>query len=913
MIIVKKPQFLMASYNPIDLVVNYGTSFTSIVSEFVVRNKVSDNPVSIKRLNIYNDDILKYNLSDFVSSYHPRILTSNTFSYKQYSIDDQVNGYLSIIDTGGVPLIINWQYVFNGVYDRNESIDYDATTLLNKPLLSGKQKFIPTEYGQLNIFNGEYNDQSDTDKHTYEYININTDKNNDSSFNDIYSTGGISTTTYDITINDGYLYNYQMATAMVGGKYVIARSTQPNGKNGWRVPSREDWFELRDTIDPTSPSGVFGNNNNNAGISLKYNSLWAANAGTNESKFSAMPSGFLLNNIFVNNATYFGGGSGSPVTANTTARFMTTTEVDGDPDNIWYAILSSANNHLNVFGENQGNKYFGYSIRLVRDAVVGDIDFDPEGYVGNNGFIYPTVKVGDQVWLASNLQEFVFDTSETPPNLANHKGSLSQWNDYTNLGYGFTYYSSDSLTNTCVTSVGFSYPCSFGGNPVTVRPVDFSYTIGNIIDPILNPNKVYRYYNEVYENNTLFPVSRLRYDVSNYPIFSNNTGMSKMISNPIYPASINLSNNIGYMLDVEANLTIEVKDVSRYKVGDELIIRWEELINNSVEKLRHYTTPKVIESIDYENNIIVFTYTLVDTTPYVKENFKCILFDKTESILVRPKRTEATIKLTYSNREVEGNTEDVLVVEIENIYCSNILNYSILHLMEDYEIIGEKLYIDGYYTTDDDKVYLYTRNVATTPIKNHIDSNVNKEYNIIINDEIVFEDLDYTNYYDVYTTKQVWNNIDTNLYHEVLSSEYRFELFNGCGRNEIVQLGYINKWGAVEYLLFNKKRVDAREITRLSMRKPLSIGDRNKYDEELYNYNTNVEYVGEINSDWLDEYEYGRCLDLLESTKVFEVKDGYELPIVVQNTEVIERNIKNDKLFNITIEYRRTYNKKIQR
>jgi hypothetical protein len=210
---------------------------------------------------------------------------------------------------------------------------------------------------------------------------------------------------------------------------------------------------------------------------------------------------------------------------------------------------------------------------------------------------------------------------------------------------------------------------------------------------------------------------------------------------------------------------------------------------------------------------------------------------------------------------------------------------------------------------------LFTTKFVDISFYNWIINN-DKNISVIQPNSIVYDEgIDYTKQYNVYTSKWLVNNNldDDNLYEEQLSDYTEFNLFDECSKFDIVQLGYINQYGAVEYLLFNKKRVDERQIDRLSMRKSLTIGNRTKEDEELYNYNQTVNYIGVITSGWLEEDYYNRCLELLESTKVFEVMDGYELPIVINNTNVVERNNLNDKLYAIDIEYTRTYNKLIQR
>lgn len=45
-------------------------------------------------------------------------------------------------------------------------------------------------------------------------------------------------------------------------------------------------------------------------------------------------------------------------------------------------------------------KTMGSSIRLIKDDSV-----DTGAITGNDGKVYPTVKIGDQVWMAANLME----------------------------------------------------------------------------------------------------------------------------------------------------------------------------------------------------------------------------------------------------------------------------------------------------------------------------------------------------------------------------------------------------------------------------------------------------------------------------------------------------------------------------
>lgn len=64
------------------------------------------------------------------------------------------------------------------------------------------------------------------------------------------------------------------------------------------------------------------------------------------------------------------------------------------------------------------NKW-GFSLRLMRPATASEqllADGTPcDNYVGNDGKIYRTVKIGTQVWIADNLAETMFRTGATIP------------------------------------------------------------------------------------------------------------------------------------------------------------------------------------------------------------------------------------------------------------------------------------------------------------------------------------------------------------------------------------------------------------------------------------------------------------------------------------------------------------------
>jgi uncharacterized protein (TIGR02145 family) len=163
---------------------------------------------------------------------------------------------------------------------------------------------------------------------------------------------------------------------------------------GWRVPSEEDFDSLITCIDPL---GNFMNNE--AGMALKESGTqhWASpNTGTNTTGFNARGSGNIydVDKIVTN------------ITDLTTVCFFI---VSDDINNQSAYVLR---NDINIFDRCASAKYFGHSIRLVRNSS------QPNGtvgtYIGNDGTSYGTIVICGKEWLSQNLAETVFRDGITP-------------------------------------------------------------------------------------------------------------------------------------------------------------------------------------------------------------------------------------------------------------------------------------------------------------------------------------------------------------------------------------------------------------------------------------------------------------------------------------------------------------------
>lgn len=187
-------------------------------------------------------------------------------------------------------------------------------------------------------------------------------------FNEDVTGGGIE-------VNYGSLYNWYTATD--------ARGIAPSG---WHVPSYAEWQTLATTLGGI---GVAGGKMKEAGTTH-----WSApNTGAdNSSGFNALPAG--------TRTTGFQNINISTVYNSTTAL---------SPYNSATEFLSYVNDDFSV---GFSSYTFGCSIRLIKDNST-----DTGTVTDYDGNIYPTVKIGTQVWMAENLIVEHFNNGDAIPNV----------------------------------------------------------------------------------------------------------------------------------------------------------------------------------------------------------------------------------------------------------------------------------------------------------------------------------------------------------------------------------------------------------------------------------------------------------------------------------------------------------------
>ena len=189
------------------------------------------------------------------------------------------------------------------------------------------------------------------------------------------------------TIKYGLLYNWWVTQGALIPVDMVAA--------GWDVTLHTDFSTLATYLGGTSVAG---------GKVKEIGTLYWKSGGTNDVGFNGRGAG--------GRSGADGTWGNSFVTANAFLKNQAiwVNKAQNSSTSITYGNVSSVNNNI-IPKQGEGSiiyKASGCSIRLVRLAVEGDPAADGSActpYVGNDGKVYRTVRIGTQVWLADNLAE----------------------------------------------------------------------------------------------------------------------------------------------------------------------------------------------------------------------------------------------------------------------------------------------------------------------------------------------------------------------------------------------------------------------------------------------------------------------------------------------------------------------------
>jgi uncharacterized protein (TIGR02145 family) len=153
--------------------------------------------------------------------------------------------------------------------------------------------------------------------------------------------------------------------------------------SGWHVPTDEEWCTVTQFVDPTVDCYIWGQSGTDIGIKMKSTYGWINGGnGLNSSGFNALPGGHRTSNFEDQGEN---------------AYFWSSTDYD---EIIYYRSLDFSNSFLN---RDLTFVILGLSVRCLKD------DESPTWSCGDplndtrDGQTYNTVQIGEQCWMAENL------------------------------------------------------------------------------------------------------------------------------------------------------------------------------------------------------------------------------------------------------------------------------------------------------------------------------------------------------------------------------------------------------------------------------------------------------------------------------------------------------------------------------
>jgi uncharacterized protein (TIGR02145 family) len=209
----------------------------------------------------------------------------------------------------------------------------------------------------------------------------------------------------------GVLYNWYAAASYSIDETSIAPV-------GWHVPTLADLQTLRDTI---------GGHTNGGNLKETGTQYWQSpniNA-TNSTGFSARGSGYRIDNgVFTSlNQTLFG---------------WTSDDMNNELGINWSLDYDSGSLNPQQFSSTAAFKHYGGAIRLIKDD-----DIDPGTLTDYDGNVYNTVKIGNQVWITTNLKVEHFNNGS----VIDHVSDATDWVNLTTSG--LCYYGNDETISHC--------------------------------------------------------------------------------------------------------------------------------------------------------------------------------------------------------------------------------------------------------------------------------------------------------------------------------------------------------------------------------------------------------------------------------------------------------------------------------
>jgi hypothetical protein len=147
-----------------------------------------------------------------------------------------------------------------------------------------------------------------------------------------------------------------------------------------------------------------------------------------------------------------------------------------------------------------------------------------------------------------------------------------------------------------------------------------------------------------------------------------------------------------------------------------------------------------------------------------------------------------------------------------------------------------------------------------------------------------------------------------------ISRTIYFEL-TGCTNNERFDLVWRDQLGSFVSYPFNKLSREFTEVDKKYFTQNTGKFDSNNhftYKQErgdtVYNNRSKKKYI--LNTDWVKEHVSKLMIDAIRSNEVYIFKDNNLISVNINNTQIEDKTIQNDRIFNYTIEVEETITEK---
>lgn len=169
-----------------------------------------------------------------------------------------------------------------------------------------------------------------------------------------------------------------------------------------------------------------------------------------------------------------------------------------------------------------------------------------------------------------------------------------------------------------------------------------------------------------------------------------------------------------------------------------------------------------------------------------------------------------------------------------------------------------------------------------------------------------------TNLITTYSNPSLFTNVyryDLSIWNSSRFSEYLYRVLDrDCSLYDDVRIVFLNRMGGYDYWTFNKDNKRTVNINRSEYKRVLgpnyNIGERGQTT-----LSQDVNHVFSLNSNWISESDYAYLEELISSEDIYIVENNASLtPINITDTSYVIKTQLRDNLFNLTINYKLSYN-----